>query len=312
MRLLITGVSGLVGGNLAVAAAKSGYEVTGLVGRWSGAPLPGVAVQRAVNVRDASALVAAVREAAPDAIVNCAAQSEPAKCDEDPFASQELNVQLPRVLAEEAQRRGARFIHLSSEQVFAGDRAPYRVGDPVSPLNLYARQKVESEQAVAALTPHLGVTVRAPLLMGNSPGGKRSVHERMLLDWIAGKTLKLNTDEIRQPCSADNLAAVLLELATRREFSGALHWAGAEPLSRHALGLAIVRHLRLPETLLTAVQLRGTPAAAGRPADLTLDLAPLRGALRTPAETIAEQLPRLVVPEHARGWLAERLAPRGN
>lgn len=306
MRLLITGASGLVGGNLAVAAARRGYDVTGFVGRWSGALLPGITTQRALDMRDVSALVLAVREAAPDVIVNCAAQSEPAKCDDEPVASRELNVQLPRVLAEEAQRRGSRFIHLSSESVFDGSCAPYRVSDPVAPLNLYARQKMESEQAVSALAPRLGVTVRVTLLMGNSPSGRRSVHERMFDDWIAGETLRLHTDEIRQPCLADNLADVLLELAERREFYGVVQWAGAEPLSRYALGLAIVRHFGLSESLLKAAQLRGTLASSTRPADLTVDLAPLRGALCTRCEAIAEQLPRLIVPRHARAWLAEQ------
>lgn len=310
MRLLITGVSGLVGGNLAALAAAAGHEVIGVVGRWDGAPLAGVTKQLRADLRDAAQIAALVRDAAPDAIVNGAAQSEPAKCDEDPVTSQALNVQLPRVLAEEAQRRGARFVHLSSEQVFAGDRAPYRTGDPVAPLNLYARQKVESERAVAAAAPQLAATVRAPLLMGNSPGGRRSVHERMLLDWMAGKTLRLNTDEIRQPCSADNLAAALVELVARREFTGAFHWAGTDAVSRHALGLALARHFGVAESSLAAVRLGGTPAAATRPLDLTLDLAPLAGALRTRPESLAEQLPRLAVPAHAQAWLAANAAPR--
>jgi dTDP-4-dehydrorhamnose reductase len=304
MKFFVLGASGLVGGAFAQAASLAGHSVTGTVGGFT-APLPGVAEKIALDLTDETAVTAALLRARPDAIINCAAISEPAKCEEDVTRSHSLNVALPALLARLAQQTGARFIHLSSEQVFAGDRAPYAVTDPVAPINLYARQKVESERLVHAAAPTLAVTVRAPLLMGNSPGGKRSLHERLLADWAAGKSPVLYTDEFRQTCTAQNLAAALLELCARPEIADVFHWAGAELLSRHELGLRIRTHFGLNETnapLRTTTRAADPQAAAKRQANLALDLRPLSQLLKTPVETFAQQLAVLTVPAHLQSW----------
>jgi len=308
MRLFLTGASGLLGGNFAAVAARAGHEVTGVVGAWAGPPIPGLARQLRLDLADADALAAAVREARPEAIVNCAALSDPARCEREPELAAQLNVALPRRLAELADALRVPLVHVSSEQVFDGTRAPYRIGDPPAPLTFYGRQKVESERAVLAAAPGRAAAVRVPLLLGNSPGGRRSVHERLLRDWGEGRTARLFADEIRQVCMADNLAAALLELCAPGAPAGVLHWAGAQPVSRYDLGLAIAARFGLPaERLIAAAQLAGTPLAAVRQHDLSLDLRPLCDVLATRPEPLAAQLERLAVPVDLREALA-RLA----
>jgi dTDP-4-dehydrorhamnose reductase len=304
MKLFVLGASGLVGGAFAEAATRAGHHVIGTVGDFPG-PVSGVAELLPLDLTDEVAVTTSILQAKPAAIINAAAISEPAKCEEDPVRSQQLNVALPTLLARLAKQLNARLIHLSSEQVFAGDRAPYAVTDPVAPINVYAQQKVESERLVHSNAPQLAVTVRAPLLMGNSPSGKRSLHERLLADWAAGKMPVLYTDEFRQTCTAQNLAAALLELCTRREITGVFHWAGAELLSRHELGLRIRAHFGLPENkapLKTTDRATDPKAAAKRQANLALDLRPLSQLLKTPVEAFAQQLATLAVPAHLRVW----------
>ncbi len=308
MKLLVTGASGLVGGAVARLAALAGHDVSGVVGRYSG-DLPGVSRRIALDLSHQEQVARIITELRPDVVINAAAVSEPAACDQDPVRSQRLNVDLPTCLAGLAARIGFRLLHLSSEQAFRGDRAPYRREDPVDPINLYARQKVASEQAVHAAAPIRAATVRAPLLAGNSPSGRRSLHERLLADWATGRTPRLYVDEIRQVCHADNLAAALIELAQRPELLGVFHWAGAEPLSRHDLGLRIREHFGLDDRRapLIAVRRADDPAAAAvRQADLRLDLAPLDSALAVKPETFAEQLAQMTVPDALRDWLERK------
>jgi dTDP-4-dehydrorhamnose reductase len=302
MRILLTGASGLVGSNTAVAAERRGHTVHGLVGSWSGA-IPGLATVASLEMRDLAAVTAAVLDFFPDAIINAAAMSEPARCETDPDGSHALNVLLPQRLAELAHHLSCRFVHISSEQVFAGTCAPYAVTDATSPINTYGRQKVESEKLVHAAATEFAATVRAPLLMGNSLGGTRSVHERLFADWIAGRIAKLFTDEIRQTCTADNLADVLVELCERRDMNGVFHWAGAKAVSRFELGTSIARHFGVPAAgRFDSAVLASTPGAAVRPANLALDLKPLAGFLKTRVQSLDEQLESLRVPVAARAW----------
>lgn len=305
MKLFLTGASGLVGAAFAQAAARRGHHVTGVVGSFTG-PLEGVREKRTLDLTDEAALTAAVLDAFPDAIVNCAAVAEPARCDADPARAQALNVALPAALARLAHHVSAKFVHLSSEQVFDGaSAAPYSLQSTPKPINLYGRQKLESERLVHAAAPEFAITLRAPLLTGNSLSGQRSLHERLFADWSAGKTPRVFSDEIRQPCTASNLADLMLELLERNDSRGVYHWAGADALSRLELARRIRAHFKLSETAapLEAVTRDADPRAASkRQATLALDLKPLAGKVKTPIETFEAQLDQLVIPVPFRNW----------
>lgn len=305
MKILLTGASGLVGSAFAQSATRRGHQVTGLVGTYTG-DIPGLAAKRAADLTDEAALTATVLELFPDAIVNCAAVSEPAQCEADPARAQALNVALPALLARLANHLSARFVHLSSEQVFDGaSDSAYTVKSPVKPINLYARQKVESERLVHTAAPEFAVTIRAPLLSGNSLTGRRSLHERLFADWSAGKTPKVYTDEIRQPCTAANLAELMVELIERPDARGVFHWAGADALSRYELARRIRTHFKLSETaapLETITRAADPRAASKRQARLALDLKPLAGVVKTPIETFEAQLDQFIIPPAYRAW----------
>lgn len=305
MKLFLTGASGLVGAACARAAARRGHHVVGTVHRHAG-PLEGLRTRLTLDLADPAAATAAVLEHFPDAIVNCAALSVPDECDRQPALAQALNVDLPAQLARLAHHLSARLVHISSEQVFPGTSATaHAAGDPTDPINLYGRQKLASEQAVAAAAAEFAVTVRAPLLLGNSPGGGRSLHERLFADWAAGRTPRLFTDEFRQPCTADNLAEVLVELCERRDLRGVFHWAGTELVSRLELAERVRAHFRLtPQQAPLAATTRADQpeAARWRPARLGLDLRPLPGKLRTHPESLVAALGELQVPAASRAW----------
>jgi dTDP-4-dehydrorhamnose reductase len=303
MRILLTGASGLVGAAVARAAARRGHTVLGVTHAFTSA-LAGVTERLTLDLTDLDALTTALLHHWPDAIINAAAVSEPAACEADPARAQTLNVALPARLAQLAHHLHVRLVHVSTEQVFGGDRAPYAADDPPAPLHLYGRQKLAGENAVHDAAPDLAVTVRAPLLNGDSPSGTRSLHERLFVAWAAGHAPRLYADEIRQVAHADNLADVLVELCERPDLTGRRHWAGTDALSRFEQGERIRARFRLtPEQApLLAVARAEDPAASRRPADLRLDLGAWVTRLRTRPEDFTQQLSRLVVPPPARAW----------
>lgn len=301
MKLLLTGASGLLGAAVARGAAAAGHEIVGIVGRWPSA-VPGVTRQVSLDLADPAAAVSLAREVRPHAILNCAAIAEPAACDAAPDLAQRVNVELPAALAAAARELGARCVHVSTEQVFDGTAPPYSIASPVNPLHRYGRQKVESETRALAAEPRAAI-VRVPLLFGNSLGGRRSVHEKFLEAWTAGKKMKLFTDEIRAVASAENVAAALLELAARPEWCGVLHWTGAEPVSRWEMGRAICARFGFPPEWIEPSSRAAMPEfTATRPRDLTLDLAPLDRELRVRPERFASAVERLALPNWWRGF----------
>ncbi len=303
MKLLLTGASGLVGSNVARVARRRGWEVTAITGTFPG-EVDGAARTLRLDLADEAEAQRVALDLFPDAIVNAAAIADPARCDADPEHSARVNVALPAALARLAHHLGARLVHLSSEQVFDGTRAPYRRDDPVSPINLYGRQKAEAEDAVARFAADESIAIRLPLLGGNSATGARSMHERLFAAWAAGRRARLYRDEFRQPCSAENVAEVAIELCERRDLAGIHHWAGAEPISRLDMGRRVAAHFKLPiDRLIEEGSRADHPGGAGqRQPDLSLDCSTLTGKLKTPRETFDALLDKLVIPEPCRAW----------
>ena len=120
-----------------------------------------------------------------------------------------------------------------------------------NPLGEYGRQKLESEKRVLSVTDENLAVLRVTLLNGNSPLGIRSQHEKILRALMSGKKLTLFDDEIRQPCSVENLSDVIVELIERPNLNGLFHWAGNEEISRYELGIQILKRFGInPENII--------------------------------------------------------------
>ena len=215
MKILLTGASGLLGHAYAQAAIRRGHSVTALY-QQNPPVAKGLAQSIQIDATQPEALTALCLETWPDAIVNCAAISSPAAVDADPKTAEKVNVALPRLLAQLSTHLGARLLHVSTDMVFDGLASePYRSTDMPAPSSLYGQTKLMAEREVLEHNSEDPVVLRIPILMGNSPGGQRSVHEKLLAAVQAGQRPQLYCDEMRQPCSASNVAEVLLELTER-------------------------------------------------------------------------------------------------
>ncbi|MGB0744905.1 MAG: SDR family oxidoreductase, partial [Opitutales bacterium] len=208
MKILLTGASGLLGNAYAAAAIRRGHDVTALSNTMA-PTVPGLFRSIQMNLAEVVELTPLILELWPDVIVNCAAISNPTSVDAEPELAEKINVALPRHLAQLSTHLGARLIHISTDMVFDGkSEEPYRSTDMPAPTNLYGQTKLMSEREVLEHNPEDPVVLRIPILMGNSPSGKRSLHEKLLLAIRNGQRPKLFCDEIRQPASVENVADV--------------------------------------------------------------------------------------------------------
>jgi dTDP-4-dehydrorhamnose reductase len=82
-----------------------------------------------------------------DALINTAAQTNVDRCEthqEEAFA---INGEAPGVLAEICARKKARFIHISTDYVFDGEkREPYTEEDKAQPISIYGESKRAGER----------------------------------------------------------------------------------------------------------------------------------------------------------------------
>lgn len=136
-RILLTGADGQVGWELQRTLAPLGqvsaFDRTGL------------------DLADLDRLRTAIREMKPELIVNAAAYTAVDRAESEEALARRINAEAPRVMAEEADRLGAWFIHYSTDYVFDGTKSgPYVEDDSPNPLNAYGRTKLAGERAIVA------------------------------------------------------------------------------------------------------------------------------------------------------------------
>ena len=307
MKVLLTGASGLVGHATLLAVLARGHEVLAVGGeRLPGLPIGAAAQKKAMAIQcdltDAFALDRLAFDYYPDALINCAAISSQAAVEAQPELAEKLNVALPRRMAQIANHLGAPLLHLSTDFVFDGESGPYRSTDVPMPRTLYGQLKLMAEKEVLRYGGDTVVVLRITVVNGNSPTGKRSLHEKLLHSLTAGKPVTLFSDELRQPVSAINVADVLTELIERPNLHGLFHWAGPDTLSRYEIGQKILRHFGLPENLVVPALSADQPDTDKRPRKLEFILPPLLGKLKAQPTPFEQQLEELIIPAECQEW----------
>jgi dTDP-4-dehydrorhamnose reductase len=157
-----------------------------------------------------------------DALINTAAQTNVDRCEtqvEEAFA---LNGEAPRVLADICAGKKARFIHISTDYVFDGEkREPYTEEDEARPISVYGESKREGERRALEANEH-ALIVRVSWVFGPD--------RPSFIDWALGQAreredVKAIADKWATPTYTLDLAALLQPLLADTNLSGVLHLA---------------------------------------------------------------------------------------
>ncbi len=138
MRILVTGCTGQVGWELVRSLIPLGEVIA--------------ADRSKADLARLDDLRKFVRRVAADVIVNAAAYTAVDRAEDEEELATRINGQAPGVIAEEAMRRKALFIHYSTDYVFDGTKGePYTEKDVPNPVNAYGRSKLAGEKAIRAV-----------------------------------------------------------------------------------------------------------------------------------------------------------------
>lgn len=274
--LLITGGSGLVGGN-AAALAKDRWNA---VATYWGNPFSMQGVETvALDLENGNAIRNLIRTARPHAVIHCAAWSNLDSCETDPEKTFRINAEAVGILAESCGEFHSRLIFTSTDMVFDGEKGNYVETDPVRPLSVYGESKCRAEKWIFDIGGDF-VIARVALVYGRPVTGGTSFSEKLLDAWQAGRTVSLYTDQVRTPIAVQNLAEALLELA-ESPYVGILHLGGANRIDRCSLGRYLAERKGVSHDRILPVLMSEHPTPAKRPRDASLDTSRAKSVLRT-------------------------------
>lgn len=276
-RLLVTGVSGLLGSNLAYLAAGR-YQVTGVLRGKRAVAAPGRTPFEVVaaDLTQPGQVERVIEQTQPDAIIHCAALTDVDRCEMAVEEAQRVNTLLPGWLARAALKNGVRLVHISTDAVFDGVRGEYSEEDQPNPINMYARTKLEGERAVTEADPD--ALIARVNFFGWSWQGSRSLSEYFYHHLSAGRRVSGYTDLVFCPLLVNDMVEILLRML-ERGLNGIYHLVSSEAQSKFAFGCMLAREFGLDENLIVPTSYHDSAMKAPRSPRLTLRSNKLAAAL---------------------------------
>ncbi len=158
-----------------------------------------------LDITDAAAVEAFVKEHNIDAIINCAAYTAVDKAEDEPELVHKINVSGPENLA----KTGCKIIHISTDYVFDGTgHRPYQPEDKANPVSVYGQSKSAGESAVLAHAK-VAAVIRTAWLY--SPYGNNFVKTMRRLG-AEKESINVVCDQIGAPTYAADLAAAIAQI----------------------------------------------------------------------------------------------------
>jgi dTDP-4-dehydrorhamnose reductase len=269
MKILLTGISGQVGGALLSRLQHIGTVIA--------------ADSKALDLAKPDLLPTTLDRIVPQLIINPAAYTAVDQAEDEREKATAINAASPGVIARWAAARNVPLIHFSTDYVFnGGEERPWREDDEPMPLSVYGLTKLAGEREIQAAGGH-HLIVRTSWVYAAQ--GKnflctiaRLAHER--------KELRIVADQIGAPTSAPLLADAVTKIVAGgidhlRSFcsdaNGLVHLAASGQTSWHGFASSIVEGLRergLSLAVETIVPIRTNeyPTRARRPDNSRLDL----------------------------------------
>ncbi len=266
MKILITGASGLLGLNFAQEIMTSHELVAVDRGKLVNAPFR---ILKS-DLLAPGAVDSALDSVRPDWLVNCAALADLDSCEDNPDLAHRLNTDLPAQFAKACKARGISLVHISTDAVFDGRAITfYTEEDAPNPLSVYARTKLEGEQAVLAENPD--AIVARVNFYGWSLSGRRSLAEFFFNNLSGQKSMSGFTDVRFCPMLVNDTARILVKMLGKG-LHGLYHVVGPQAMSKYHFGVEIARRFRFKESEISPKSINTSSLIAKRSNFLCLSI----------------------------------------
>lgn len=294
-RVLITGITGLLGNSLAKEVSNYG-QVYGIARHACSGQLSGQMF--AIDLLNSNELKNLINTIAPDLVIHTAGLASVDVCESEPGLAERVNVDATRNLLQILPKHGCRFVHISTDAVFDGKCGNYAEDDVPAPVNVYGKTKLRAEQETLSLRSD-GLVIRTAFY-GRNLLSKESLSEWVLNRLRAGCRVPGFTDVRFSPLYTVHLAR-LIAVAASKKVTGLLHLASSESCSKYHFAQLLALAAGFDKELVYPTTLQEAGLLAPRPKNVSLRAS-------YAAKVLGEPLPS--VSEGVEAFVCETLASR--
>lgn len=258
MKILITGVTGMLGSELA-RALDAQHELFGLCRTG----VSGTIEIINADIVEKQSVCAAIYKINPDLVIHCAAQANVDACEKDPDSAWRINALGTRNVALACQRFDTEMVYISTDLVFSGTDMPrlgYTEFDTPAPVNVYGKTKLQGECFVQQLLRRWYI-VRPSWMFG---ARRENFVSSTVETLLAGGTVRAAHDMVSSPSHAADVADAIVRLIGTGCY-GMWHVANEGIVSRYDIALQVAHHMGLPASSVKKVAIADLNFAAPRP-----------------------------------------------
>lgn len=266
---LVTGAAGLLGQHIVKALTKDFYTLAVDINDRPFDQYDDLTYLKH-NLTSFDEIKFALDDFAPDFIFNCAGMTNVDDCEKDKKFAHALNVE---ILENLLRIKFKKLIHLSTDYVFDGHNGPYSEDDKTNPVGYYGETKLKSEMALQESGKDFTI-IRTNVLYGTGKDVRPNFITWLVRSLRDRKNLRIVTDQFNNPIHAGNLAEAILEIV-EMDYSGIIHIAGTDYLSRYDIAVKTAEHFKLDAGLIQSITTEELSQIARRPlkGGLKIDLA---------------------------------------
>lgn len=249
MKVFVTGVKGQLGFDVVKELEKRGIEAVG------------VDIDE-MDITDEASVDKVIKEAAPDAVIHCAAYTAVDAAEDNEELCRKVNADGPRNIAKVCKELDIKMIQISTDYVFNGEgERPWEPEDAADPQSVYGQTKYEGEQAVQENLDKYFI-VRIAWVFGIN--GKNFV-KTMLNLAKTRDTLTVVNDQFGSPTYTYDLAKLLVDMVQSEKY-GIYHATNEGICSWYDFACAIFKEAGIEMNVLP-VSSAEYAAKAKRPAN---------------------------------------------
>lgn len=241
MRVLILGVSGLIGSTLFRVLSKSNsYRVGGTLrlpaGSYQFEGGAATTLYFGVDFLKSDRWREVITDFSPDVVVNCAGVTKHRLAEFSGDEAHYINAQMPVILKEELCKLDSRFVQISTDCVFRGERGNYIEEDQPDALDRYGRTKIAGE-----------VRGRNVLTIRTSTIGHECGTKHGLLEWFMDQKDSCRGFEraVFSGMPTLELACIFRDYILPGDLYGGLFHLAPYPINKLALLQKIAKHYQL-------------------------------------------------------------------
>ena len=189
-----------------------------------------------------------IRNYKPDIIIHLAAMTDVDRCEKTPEIAFDVNVKATENLLTSFK---GKFIYISTDYVFDGEKGPYFEDDKVNPMSVYGKTKLYGENLVQQSDIDW-VILRSNIIFSYSDRTKAS-----FVNWVVDSLKKRQmitvvNDQWNNPTWTNDLAKVISKII-EKDINGLYHYGGRDYLNRLEFAKMIASTFGLDGSLIKPI-----------------------------------------------------------